>query len=293
MKRLAIVGLMFFVMVVVLSATIFASQPNSEIIVNGRTIVVNGRIISNPKYVISETDGNVILDLCAIAESLGFNVAWDGIERRVDIGGVYSIWINKLVFSNNASHTTSELCIPPIIIDGRTFVPISLFNYAIDDIHVEISDDIISVERLSLVLNIVSVPDTKITLWTYPISHELLDKYDTIYDIDTEQYTGVALVIWTNTTIYNFQFFEIALQGMEYREGAYYLSIGQILSSVPQLSPCNPFAIRSHFGGAIPVRGISFEDEYGAVHYFLVNISGMDGSVEIMPYPLNEMRLFF
>jgi len=90
-------------------------------------IIVNGMEITAPRP--SVTDGIIMLPLRSIAEQLGLELSWDETEKRVHIGPNYVLWIGQAKLSPDGGLTTREFGPPPEIIDGRTFVPISIFNH--------------------------------------------------------------------------------------------------------------------------------------------------------------------
>ena len=112
------------------ASSISADNPNLPLGQTAYTtdeIIVNGVEIEAPRP--SLTDGVIMLPLRPIVEELGFDIFWDGNERRIDIGENYMLWIGQPKFSQDGGLTTREFGPAPEIIDGRTFVPISLFNY--------------------------------------------------------------------------------------------------------------------------------------------------------------------
>jgi len=109
-------------------------------------IFVNGAQIEAPRP--SVTGGVIMLPLRAIAEALGYEVNWDDAERRVNIGKDYALWIGKPVFSEDGGATTREFGPPPELIEARTFVPISMFNFGFSGCSAKIEDGIVMIESL-------------------------------------------------------------------------------------------------------------------------------------------------
>ena len=130
-------------MLVLGTAPVFGTVSNNHInepnLPLGQTALTTGEIIVNGVDILaprpSVTGGVIMLPLRPIAEKLGFDLFWDQSERRVDIkhnAGTeynYVIWIGQAKFSSDGGLTTREFGPAPEIIDGLTFVPISIFNY--------------------------------------------------------------------------------------------------------------------------------------------------------------------
>ena len=122
-------------------------------------IIVNGAPIDAPRP--SVTHGVIMLPLRPIAEALGYTVAWDDAEQRVAIcadinygnavgsgDGVsaadvinYVLWIGRPAFSADGGLTTREFGPAPELIDDRTYVPISMFNFGFAGLNAKIDAD--------------------------------------------------------------------------------------------------------------------------------------------------------
>ena len=107
-------------------------------------IVVNGQTISAPAPSVSS--GVIMLPLREIAEALDFTVTWNGIERLVNIGENYVVWIDRPMISRDGGQTTQEFGPPSIIIDGSTFVPLPFFNFGMSGTSARIVDGVVVVE---------------------------------------------------------------------------------------------------------------------------------------------------
>ena len=107
-------------------------------------IVVSGQTISAPRPSVSH--GVIMLPLRAIAEALELEVIWDELERRVSISENYVVWIDRPIISRDGGQSTQEFGPASIIIDDRTFVPISFFNFGMSGISANIVDGIVIVE---------------------------------------------------------------------------------------------------------------------------------------------------
>jgi len=267
------------------SATPFDKADSiSEIRVNGRPIVA-------PLPMINE-HGFVMLPLRAVAEALGLVVAWDATERRADVGGVYSVWAGTPFISSGGVMTAHKFYTDSYIIDSRTFVSISFFNYVIGGVSAEVDDGIIVIERKSLFWNVTNFHEPQLNFWSYnlgfPQHSNFLYEYETLYDAVTHE-GGSTWAIWTDTTIQNFEFIEVG-HG-DTGTGMMYFYPGRTFHLIEEFTPAQPFSFRSHFG-TMPRIALTFLDENGERLYFTIQQSGMDGSLEIIRFPLDERSPF-
>ncbi len=95
-------------------------------VVSSMDIVVNDKKIEAPASFTDE-HGTVMIPLRAAAEALGFDVKWNGAMKSVTLGNGISLTIGKdnYVYMKTAP---IQLGTAPIIVDGRTFVPVSFFK---------------------------------------------------------------------------------------------------------------------------------------------------------------------
>ena len=91
---------------------------NGEIVVNGEKIEALAPYYDN---------GVVMVPLGAIAEALGFNAVWDDVLKGVRLGVAIDLWIGRDYYTVGKM-APIELGAAPVIIDGRTFVPLSFFG---------------------------------------------------------------------------------------------------------------------------------------------------------------------
>ena len=99
-------------------------------------IVVNGETLPNdfaPFWQITEAGGSIlILPLRAIAEALGYEVVWNGYERRVEVylyaETGYRLEINSSIVIGIDYDSEHDLPIAPFIMDNTTFVPAEFFS---------------------------------------------------------------------------------------------------------------------------------------------------------------------
>ena len=246
-------------------------------------IIVNGRPIIAPSPVTDEASGTVLLPLRFVAEALGLVVNWDGAERRVDIGSVYSVWIESEATSRNGEQTDFGLTPAPDIIDGRTFVPVSFFNDVLKNIYVTVDGGVITVERHPVAWSVIEIPDMQVSLWAYPLGlYELL--YETHYNVFHHESVG-AFAIWTDVTVSNFELIEVGLG--DTGTGMVYFYPGESLLHIPEFTPERPLAVRTHFG-TMPRLAVTFLDNDGVRRFVTIQHSGMDGSIQLIPFPLDE-----
>lgn len=90
--------------------------------VAAKDIVVNNGTIKAPAAYLNE-EGLVMVPLRAIAEALGFDVTWNQQLQRVTIGEDIYLTIGEDNYANEKT-----LGAPPVIMEGRTFVPLSFFR---------------------------------------------------------------------------------------------------------------------------------------------------------------------
>ena|GEM_PF-5821934 len=109
-------------------------------------IMVNGVIIVAPRPSVSGVDGVIMLPLRAIGEALHFALEWDEAERRIDITDRYSLWIGRTEIARD--NVISDFGPAPVLIDDSTFVPISFFNFGIENVSAEIIDGVVVIVSL-------------------------------------------------------------------------------------------------------------------------------------------------
>ncbi|MCL2121499.1 MAG: ABC transporter substrate-binding protein [Clostridiales bacterium] len=112
--------------------------PVDQIAVTTGEILINGVQINAPRP--SVKDGVILLPIRQIAEALDLAVTWQGNDRSVTIGDAYVLWIGKPQLSSDGGLTTREFGPAPEIIDGRTYVPISFFNFGLTGFSASVED---------------------------------------------------------------------------------------------------------------------------------------------------------
>jgi len=176
----------------------------------------------------------------------------------------------------DASHTTVRHHFFDIYVRGRR-------GYEISD--EEINDEIFTIEESHFVQTTTDVPNSSITLLAYQIPWYAVGSKP--YDVVADSYIGsFNIAMWTDTPLRNFEFISVSI-GNTYDE-MIYLSPSETRFTLDELSPDKPIILRPTIGGGIPNRGITFIDENGIQHYFLLTQNGIDSSVILMHYPLAE-----
>ena len=93
-------------------------------------LVVENKIIDAPAAYNSE-DNHVMVPLRAIAEALGFNVAWNGEMQLVMLGDSFTVTIGKDAYIDMSRDEPIALGAAPELVEGRTFVPLQFFREVI------------------------------------------------------------------------------------------------------------------------------------------------------------------
>lgn len=110
---------------------IYPAQYPTKILVVGDApvqapVVVNEQIIEAPESFTLE-DGTLMLPLRALAEALGFDVTWDDVTRSIRLGVAINITIGSTSYLVGRM-APIELTHAPVIVEGRTYVPIEFFS---------------------------------------------------------------------------------------------------------------------------------------------------------------------
>lgn len=98
--------------------------PEQDITITG--IVVENVQIEAPTPFITDS-GIPMVPLRAIAEALGYAVGWDDVTASVTLGSDITLPIGRDHYTNKNGAPIS-LLIAPIIVEGRTFVPLAFFR---------------------------------------------------------------------------------------------------------------------------------------------------------------------
>jgi hypothetical protein len=99
---------------------------NREKAINEMEIVVQGSVIDGPPAFETE-EGLIMVPIRAIAEALDYEVQWHNDTRKVSIGDFseFQIGVNQYTF---AKMMPIELASEPVIVNDRSFVPLSYFT---------------------------------------------------------------------------------------------------------------------------------------------------------------------
>jgi len=89
-------------------------------------IILNQINIESPRAFIND-DGILMLPFRAIAEGIGFEVNWKAETKTVSMGGSLTFSIGKDEY-NFSGHESMPLGTAPVLKNGNTYVPISLFE---------------------------------------------------------------------------------------------------------------------------------------------------------------------
>ncbi|MDF2614197.1 MAG: copper amine oxidase family protein [Clostridia bacterium] len=89
-------------------------------------VIVNEKLLSAEKAYINEHE-TVMVPLRAAAESAGFKVEWDEKLKSVMLGEDISLTINKDYYTY-MNMSPIKLGTAPILVEGKTFVPINFFK---------------------------------------------------------------------------------------------------------------------------------------------------------------------
>ena len=99
-------------------------------------IVVDGEYIEAPSAFMADDGVTIMVPLRAIAEALDFEVTWFAEDWAVELqgGGPSQIWARLVIGEIEVEQTfarrapiTFELPVAPVIVDGRTYVPLTYF----------------------------------------------------------------------------------------------------------------------------------------------------------------------
>jgi len=94
---------------------------------SGWPIFVIGTQITAPDALQPDGEAMVMIPLRAVAEALGYDVAWDGAFQKVRLGAAIHLWIgyNEV---NIAGMETRTFSTAAVLVDGVTYVPLDFFR---------------------------------------------------------------------------------------------------------------------------------------------------------------------
>ena len=111
---------------------------------------------------------------------------------------------------------------------------------------------------------------------------EILSKYDSYAEfIEFEDDGYQKIVFTTNIPVKDFRF--IAVDYKEENTNIVFFE-SEVLFSLKELTPEEPFVVTWMEWGSTPHRGISFIDETDATRYFYIAMSGEDGSLLLVEF---------
>ena len=125
----------------------------------------------------------------------------------------------------------------------------------------------------------VSEPEELIVSVDYA-TDDLINKYDAVEEFEENGYQKI--IFTTNLVVKNFRFIEISNQEVD---GTIKFYENKVLYSFDEFLPEKPFVVTWMEQGAIPHRGIAFDDENGTTRHFYLSMSGKDGSVLLIEFP--------
>jgi len=119
----------------------------------------------------------------------------------------------------------------------------------------------------------------------FNILHEV-NYNDAFYEIRGFRFDGEGerLVIWANAPIYNLSLISIEIDA--YDDELIFI-VEDIVFTLDVLDSASASAlvIDSYYGmGTFPRSGISFEDEFGTKRYYMISVSGYDGSFNLLEF---------
>ena len=125
----------------------------------------------------------------------------------------------------------------------------------------------------------VSEPEELIVSVDYA-TDELIKKYDAVEEFEEEGFQKI--IFTTNLAVKNFRFIEISYKE---EDGTINFFENKVLHSLDEFLPEKPFVVTWMEQGAIPHRGVAFDDESGTTRYYYLSMSGEDGSVLLVEFP--------
>ena len=126
---------------------------------------------------------------------------------------------------------------------------------------------------------VVSEPEELIVSVDYA-TNDLINKYDAVEEFD--EAGDQKIILTTNLAVKNFRFIEI---GYREEDGSIIFFENKPLFSLDEFLPNKPFVVTWIEQGAMPHRGIAFDDESGTTRHFYISMSGEDGSVLLVEFP--------
>jgi len=119
--------------------------------------------------------------------------------------------------------------------------------------------------------------------------HDFTGEYESQYGIIRHESHGTVFAIRTDTTIPNFELLTVGFGGGD--TGLMYFYPGEALYSFDIFTPENALVVSTHFG-TMPRIAVAFVDTNGERRYFIIQQSGMDGSILLLEFQLDKRNPF-
>jgi len=116
-------------------------------------------------------------------------------------------------------------------------------------------------------------------------SDERLANFGVPYEYTVDE-NGGRIMIRTDIPIKDFAFFEI---GYDIEDDNFKFYPGSILYTIDELPPERPFVVTMYMPEIIPTHGFSFSDGDNTKRNYLIQESGMDGSIFLVEFPVNDV----
>lgn len=173
-----------------------------NVFANDATIIVNGTPVDGTTYTENNTN---YLPLRSIAESLGFSVEWNGTNKSIVLSNLpqyvtMTVGVDGYTFAKTAAMPLGSA---PIIKDGTTYVPESLFTDLLS-YNVEKTDDAVVIsEIVSGSAKVVSVEEDGILVEDAELGQvKLIPSEDTVItDTNGEAKTLADITVDTDVVV--------------------------------------------------------------------------------------------
>ena len=116
------------------------------------------------------------------------------------------------------------------------------------------------------------------------VSDDLLKNFEMPYEYIVDE-NGAEVMIWTDIAIKDFTLYET---GYDIEDDNFALYPANILYTIDELPPERPFVITMYMPEIIPTHGFSFTDSDNTKRSYLIQESGLDGSLFLGELPLED-----
>jgi hypothetical protein len=111
---------------------------------------------------------------------------------------------------------------------------------------------------------------------------ELLNTLDSFYEYSDTGNSGERIVLWTETTLKDFDFIAV-----EYNNETDYWAASNLFYRINELLPGEGLLLNTYIGEGIPTRGISFRDENNRLRFFAIRENGVtNGEYHLTELPI-------